>query len=172
MILNWVMAGFKILLRDSPRQCKLAQVLSVLSLSMRSNRKARLWVIISLMIISFSCYSIKYYTEVITLCTRSSESLSLFTGRFLNWFWDAKEWIWFLVVLRIFMPNKILFLRAKFYSLFHCRFFSLLAVTHFLQWDYCSVNPSSVLDLPKAVRKKAAAFLELLEIVQADKIKE
>lgn len=73
------------------------------------------------------------------------------------------------------MPNKILILRAGFCSLSHYQFFPLLAVRLFLSMGLlpCKrcVKLSSVLDLPNAARKKAAAFLELLEIVQADNIR-
>lgn len=74
------------------------------------------------------------------------------------------------------MQNKVLVLRAGFCFLSHCRFFPLLVVRLLLSVGLLtckrSLKLSSVLDLPNAVRKKVAVFLELLVIVQADNIRE
>lgn len=74
------------------------------------------------------------------------------------------------------MPNKVLVLRDGFCFLSHCRLFPLRAVPLLpsvgLLPPKRSVKLSSALDLPNAVRKKVAAFLELLEIGQADNSKE
>lgn len=74
------------------------------------------------------------------------------------------------------MPNKFLFMRTGSYSLSHSRFSPLLAVPSVHSVGLLprkrSVKLCPVLNLPDAVRKEEDTFLEILEMIQADNIRE